>query len=250
MTARQIIQRAFRILGITAASETPRADEMTHALEALNDMLETWMTQNFLRPNEIRLSFTTQAAKNEYTIGVDPLDDDIPHLDFPHVLEIFSGFVRYGDLNDVPIAVKAVETFNAVFEKSQQGRPYFLCYEPSIYNSTTGVQMPQTGRIRLYPTPNAESYEVFVQCLVGHVELTSLDETMPFNDHYKEAFVFNLAYDLMDEFGAQMSQDSRVKAMNLKTNLKRLNARPVPNAKYENNAWRRQYRRIIYGEGR
>ena len=104
MIAREIIKRAFRIMGTLASGESLKASEENDALEARNDMLRTWTTQKFLRPAEIRMSFTVLPDQSEYTIGEDP-SLSFTHLDLPKPLKVNTAFLRNNDFIDTPLIV-------------------------------------------------------------------------------------------------------------------------------------------------
>src|SRR5688572_20680891 len=68
-TARQVIVRAFRLVGITAQGEEPTAAEMIDGLAAMNDLIDAWSTQRLTSPTVTRSVVSLVAGTGTYTIG-------------------------------------------------------------------------------------------------------------------------------------------------------------------------------------
>jgi len=69
MQAQDIINRAFRALGIIASGETAGADESEDALTALNDMLAEWRGSGTMVPDFSAATLTS-------TMSLDPADKE------------------------------------------------------------------------------------------------------------------------------------------------------------------------------
>jgi hypothetical protein len=69
ITAGELIKSSLRLIGAIGTSEVPTADEFTDALNALNDLLETWSTQNLAVYGSADVTFNTVAGTATYTIG-------------------------------------------------------------------------------------------------------------------------------------------------------------------------------------
>lgn len=70
MTARDLITRALRAIGVLAQGETPTAAEAQDALLILQDMLASWATWRRTIPTVARPSFTLVPGVQDYTLGI------------------------------------------------------------------------------------------------------------------------------------------------------------------------------------
>ena len=69
MTAREMIARSLRLIGVLAAGEVPSADEASDALTTLNEMISEWSNQRLFLFSITEESFTLTANVGQYTMG-------------------------------------------------------------------------------------------------------------------------------------------------------------------------------------
>ena len=69
MTARDLITAALRRLGVVGAGETPQADDVTDALDRLNDLVDAWGTERLTIYQTVRSTWALTPNVATYTIG-------------------------------------------------------------------------------------------------------------------------------------------------------------------------------------
>lgn len=203
------IYAALRLLGVLAEGETPSPDTAQDALNALNQMLDSWSIERLSVFNTIDQMFTWPASIISRTlgpsgnfVGVRPvLLDDASYFRDP------STGVSYGIkfLNQQQYDAIAVKTVTATY--------------PQVM--WVNMDMPDVT-MKVYPVPLRDLEFHFVSAK----ELTqpaTLATDLVFPPGYLRAFKYNLACELAPEFGVEPSATVQRIAMTSKRNLKRIN---------------------------
>lgn len=63
-TAGDMVTRALRLIGVLDATETPSAEDMVTGLDALNDMLHAWWSDNII-PGHVTLEQTDEIVLDD-----------------------------------------------------------------------------------------------------------------------------------------------------------------------------------------
>ncbi len=203
------INAALRLIGVLAEGETPSAETSQDALNALNQMIDSWSIERLSVFNTIDQVFTWPASTISRTlgpsgnfVGVRPvLLDDSSYFRDP------STGVSYGIkfLNQQQYDAIAVKTVTATY--------------PQVM--WVNMDMPDVT-MKVYPVPLRDLEFHFVSAK----ELTqpaTLATELAFPPGYLRAFKYNLACELAPEFGAEPSPTVQRIAMTSKRNLKRIN---------------------------
>lgn len=203
------IYAALRLLGVLAEGETPSPDTAQDALNALNQMLDSWSIERLSVFTTIDQMFTWPASIISRTlgpsgnfVGVRPvLLDDASYFRDP------STGVSYGIkfLNQQQYDAIAVKTVTATY--------------PQVM--WVNMDMPDVT-MKVYPVPLRDLEFHFVSAK----ELTqpaTLATDLVFPPGYLRAFKYNLACELAPEFGVEPSATVQRIAMTSKRNLKRIN---------------------------
>ncbi len=184
-TARNLILKAMQKAGILTKNEEPAADEVNDALDSMNMMVSGWSTDYMLIYARTLESFTINAGVSSYTIG--------PGQAFNTVRPIFVNEAYTRDTSNLDMLVDVIddETYGAINDKTQQGRPYWLNYNNGY----------PTAIIKIFPTPD-QSYTLF---LLTEKQLTAftLDTVIILPPGWEDALVYNLAVRLAPEYGQQ-----------------------------------------------
>lgn len=69
MTAQQIITDSLTLIGEIGRGQTPNTEELQHALDILNALLEIWSTERLSLYTVKRVRFTLVPLQQDYTIG-------------------------------------------------------------------------------------------------------------------------------------------------------------------------------------
>jgi hypothetical protein len=208
-TAGDQINAALRLIGMLAEGETPSANTSSDALNALNQMIDSWNTE--------RLSvFNTQDQMYSWTPGLKtqtlgPTGDFVGNR--PVLLDDSTYF------RDPSSGI----SFGIKFINQQQ-------YDGIAVKTVTSTY-PQVMWINMeYPNITMTVYPVPTKVLEWHfISVEELDKpatlatNLTFPPGYLRAFKYNLACEIATEFGVEPPANVARIAMTSKRNLKRIN---------------------------
>lgn len=208
-TAGDQINGALRLLGVLAEGETPSAETSQDALNALNQMIDSWNTE--------RLTvFSTEDQVETWPPGA-----------------ISRTFGPTGDIvGDRPILVDD----STYFRDPASGISYGLkLINQQQYNGiavkTVTSTYPQVLWVNMtYPNIEMYVYPVPTKVLEFHIvsvrplsQPANLATELTFPPGYLRCFRYNLACEIAPEFGVEPSPQVQRIAMTSKRNLKRIN---------------------------
>jgi len=197
-TAGEQINRALRLLGVLAESETPSAVVSQDALMALNQMIDSWNTE--------RLSvFATIDQIVNWPVG-----------SINETLGPSGSLVRFKDPGTgVSYGIKLInqQQYDGIAVKTVTSTFPQVMFVNNTYPNFD---------IYIYPRPTRllEWHFISVQELTQPAELVT---EILFPPGYLRAFTYNLACELAPEFGVEPSPQVQRIAMTSKRNLKRIN---------------------------
>ena len=208
-TAGDLINGALRLIGQLAEGETPSPETSADALTALNQLLDSWSTEELSVYGTQNQVFTWPPNTISRTIG--PTGDFVGNR--PVTLDDSTYFrdpttgVSYGIkiINQAQYDGIAVKTVTSTFPKVMW----------------INMDVPDITMF-LYPVPTRALEWQFVSV----IELTqpaTLATTLVIPPGYLRAFRFNLACELAAEFGVEPSPQVKRIAMSSKRNIKRIN---------------------------
>lgn len=198
-TARGIITRALRDLGVYGVGETVSADDAATGLDTLNDMLSVWRNDRLMIPAVIETTHTLDGSIS-YTIGP---SGNINLTRAPQKIE--SAQVRQGGVDiDVPVHHDP-EVWARIPDKTLPGGfPEVLYYERSF----------PLGRIYLWPQGDSgDSLRLWFWAELS--SFADLSDTVTVPDGYEALMRFNLATWLAPAFGVEVPR--RVDALAAQT---------------------------------
>lgn len=208
-TAGDIINGSLRLLGMLAEGETPSAATSQDALDAMNQMIQSWNTEKLMIYNTQDQVFTWPADVIERTIG--PSGDFIGNR--PVMLED-STYYRDPTTN---------VSFGIKFINQQQYDGIAVKTVTSTYPQVMWINMTYPDvTMTIYPKPTRALEWHFISA-EEIAQPVNLSDTLAFPPGYLRAFRYNLALELAPEFGVQPSQDVRRVAIVSKRNLRRMN---------------------------
>lgn len=187
-TGRDIINSTLRKIGFFK-SETPDADEINDALEALNQMIASWSNNGLLIYARVTENFTLTPNTAEYTIGSGAdFNTDRP-------IHLVTAYIRNGGI-DYDMSIIDDTVYANIPQKSTGSNiPRFINYDYAF---------PQ-GTLKLYPTPTA-AYDIY---LVSEKELSAftLDGIVSLPPGWERAIIYNLAIELSPEYGQPIAPE-------------------------------------------
>lgn len=208
-SAGDLINGALRLLGVLAEGETPSAETSSDALNAMNQMIDSWNTEKLSIYNTQDQIYTWPTDEITRTLG--PTGDFVGNR--PVLLED-STYYRDPSTN---------VSFGIKFINQQQYDGIAVKTVTSTYPQVIWVNMTYPDiTMTIYPKPTRalEWHFISVQELTQPATL-STDILLP--PGYLRAFRYNLACELAPEFGVEPSPQVRRIAMVSKRNIKRIN---------------------------
>lgn len=208
-TAGELINGALRLLGVLAEGETPSAETSADALNAMNQMIDSWNTERLSIYNTQDQTFNWPTDEITRTLG--PTGNFVGNR--PVLLED-STYFRDPSTN---------VSFGIKFINQQQYDGIAVKTVTSTYPQVIWVNMTMPNiTMTIYPKPTRllEWHFISVQELTQPATLAT-DIVLP--PGYQRAFRYNLACELAPEFGVEPSRQVQRIAMVSKRNIKRIN---------------------------
>lgn len=210
-TALKIINGALRLLQVAADDVVLTDSEANDALEALNQMLDSWSNESLMLYHVTREQFTLTPGLNPHTIGLaGNLATDVP-------LNIEAATVTVGGV-DYPIIPVDYDDYAVIKLKTLSNvYPEYLYFDKSS---------PVLGQIYLYPVPStASTFNLYSRKALTKFSSLTDDITLP--PGYERALKYCLAVDIAPEYQIGAGQDIIALAVEAKAKLKRTNKRPL-----------------------
>lgn len=180
MTAREMIYRSLRIIGVN----NPSSIQLDEGLKSFNNMITHWATDNLKTYAVITETFSLVVGQSIYTIGV---GGDINTV---RPLKIYEGtYIVDSDNTSYPVIPMTRMQYNQIASKISEGRPTRMYYEPES----------PLGKIRFnYESDNTET--VYLDSLKIFTEVSALNSSVVFPPEYERALKYNLAVELISEY--------------------------------------------------
>jgi hypothetical protein len=211
-TATDIINQSLRLLGVLAtdSSETTTAGEAADCLLRMNDMLDSWSTENIATYVRLTQSFPLVAGTSSYTIGpTGTIVATRPMTILP------TPYVRDFNGNDYPLVILNNEEWDRIGTKYNVNAdiPDAIHYDPGYPN----------GTMIIWPQPTI-AYTLFFECDAQLATLAVLSTPIVFPPGYQRAITYNLALEIHGMFPERDLPPSVVQiARDSKANIKRIN---------------------------
>ena len=208
-TAGDIINGSLRLLGVLAEGEVPSAETSQDALNAMNQMIDSWNTERLSVFSTQDQVFTWPAGTLSRTLG--------PSGDFVGNRPVLLDDATY--FRDPSTNV----SYGIKFINQQQYDGIAVKTVTSTYPQVMFINMtfPDTEMF-VYPKPirDLEWHFISVEELTQPATLAS---QLHFPPGYLRAFRYNLATEMAPEFGMEPTPQVMRIAMTSKRNLKRIN---------------------------
>lgn len=208
-TAGDIINGSLRLIGQLAEGEVPSADTAQDALNAMNQMIDSWSTERlavFATQDQVFIWPTSAATR---TLG--PTGDFIGE----RPIKVDDSTYFKDSTSGLSFGIKLInqQQYNAIALKTVTST-----YPQVMWVNETYPNIEMT----IYPVPfkALEWHIVSVQPLSSAATLAT---DLSFPPGYLRAFRYNLACELAPEFGVEPSPQVQRIAMTSKRDLKRIN---------------------------
>lgn len=204
MTVHDLIKSALRLIGGLDTSEPPSADMSADGLEALNLIIDDWSSKGLLIYAVTPESFTLTGATS-YTIGSGGT------FNTTRPESISGAYVTDGGI-DYPVDIIGPEQYRSISLKTAPGISDWLYYSPEY----------PLGKIYIYLISSGTT--LTIDSIKPLTEYASLITTLSLPPGYKRALKFNLAVDLIPEYGRQIDPAIYQQAEDAKTSIISKNA--------------------------
>ncbi len=208
-TAGDIINGSLRLIGQLAEGEVPSADTAQDALNAMNQMIDSWSTERlavFATQEQVFIWPTSAASR---TLG--PTGDFVGE----RPIKVDDSTYFKDSTSGLSFGIKLInqQQYNAIALKTVTST-----YPQVMWVNETYPNIEMT----IYPMPfkALEWHIVSVQPLSSAATLAT---DLSFPPGYLRAFRYNLACELAPEFGVEPSPQVQRIAMTSKRDLKRIN---------------------------
>lgn len=193
--ARDIVRRAFDLLGLIGENEPMSGYQATTGLELLNDILDSFASGGYTIPVFTEFTFNMTAGVRKYKVLPDV--SDVPQNDEVlgnRLIELVTVQVKQGDIQ-YPVRINdlnSVETHDTV--TNSQARPEVVALTRWLDDGTTPVPY---SALSFYPFPDV-GYETFVRAkaYLNYVDLEDSFTGVPASTHLYISY--ELAYNLLN----------------------------------------------------
>jgi len=186
MKATNLIQRAYRELGVATPGYTLSAEEAAVGLETLNAMLGQWGARGLMVHAPSLISFSLSAGTGSYTIASSGADVSETRPE-----RVIGGYVREsGGTQDFGLKPLTRSEYDSIPLKSQTGRPTRYYYDNTY----------AAGTIYFYPVPDA-AYTAYLDTFGPFTSFADLTTDYSIPGEYEEAFAYGLAVRLASQSG-------------------------------------------------
>ena len=210
-TALDTITGAMRLLNVIAANETATGSDAALGLQVLNEMLEDWSTQDMAIYTPVDQQFVLIPGTATYTLG--PTGTWVGF----RPIKLDQARVTW-NLIDYSVPLIDNASYNNIAFKLQTGvLPLALNFTGNMPNAM----------ITLWPIPT-QALPIFITSDQLLAQIPAVTTVLSLPPGYSRALRFNLAKDLQDEYGKQMTDTALQLADRALGHIKRANISPVP----------------------
>jgi hypothetical protein len=241
-TVRNIVASALRKAQVLGAGEVLSATDGQDALEALSNMVDDWSNEELLIPVTSNITLPLLANVSDYTVGIASPATPTNHLETARPIEIKAAYIRDGAGTDYIQTIMGVKAWAGISNKGNVSRP-------SRFYVENGWPLI-TIRFESVPYADENLHMLVTQPLSGILPTATLNDVVDMPQGYVRALIYNLAMEIMPEYGKDVSSIIAVTATNSLRKIKRKNYQPsvlrVDNGLRSNNSGRGTY---IIGSG-
>lgn len=214
-TATTILQRSLQAIGNVGTGETPSADDMDTAFQALNDMLDSWSTDKLYVFETLEENFPLVSGTASYTIGSGGT------FNTTRPIKIDKAYVRLSDIDYDLEIINGGAFANIPQKASIVTIPEFLWYNPTS----------PLGTIKFFPVPQA-SLTLYIQTSKQLTQFATQATNVTLAPGYAEAIRYSLMPRLAAEGLGEVTPDQIALAL-ASTERIRTNNSKVPVLKNE-----------------
>lgn len=185
LTRTEIIERAFRILGILSTGQTLGGNESEQGRIVLNSMVARWQSDHIFLWCQNAVEQALSDSTYTYALPTDP-----------QVLSVDKAFMRLNN-NDTPVEIIGWNEFQEIPTKTNTGVPHTIAVD---YSTTTGT-------IYTYPRIGTAGGRIlFMLCTVKLKDFDTATANPDLRSSWIDALSYGLASNLCDEYSLPLSE--------------------------------------------
>lgn len=186
-TAADLIRRSLKLLGVLAAGESLRAEDLADGLTELNLLLGTWANQRLLVHGVRRLAYTLVPSLSPHTIG----SAGTFNVDRPLRID-GAGIILVGATSETPITILNDTQYRAIGDKTTEADvPHELWIEWTH----------PTAKLWLHPVPTTAA--TLVLYAWSRIAEFAAGDTVALPDGYENALAHALALQMAPMYGIE-----------------------------------------------
>lgn len=197
----QIVNAAFRKIGVISDGATATTTQLTDAQEALNNIVFSLYAQGMPVWAMTTTSFTPVLGQIAYPVGIGM---GAGNLNIQAPLKITQAFSRDNISNtDIPMNIYTQYNYNLLSTKINEGYPVHLWYQPGN----------QTGTITIWPAPDqytATNRSIYFVYQRAFDQFNTSTDTPDFPQVWIEPLIYSLAHRLSPEFGVPLTEQDKL----------------------------------------
>lgn len=213
-TARDLLSSSLRLIGVLASGESAGASEATDGLSTLNDLIDSWSTEQLLIPNKVRETFSLSAGTQSYTMGSGGTFNTSRPMKIEDALIQIPGA---SPATEIPIRILNKDEYTQIIQKTSQSTIPSCVFPDYAYPLATLYFWSVPDQV---VTAVLNSWKPLSQ-------LANLSTSLSLPPGYLRALRFSLAIDLAPEYGRPVSAEVAGIAAESKSAIKRMNSLPL-----------------------
>lgn len=203
-SAGNLIDKALRRLGVLSEHGTASGARAELALQALNDMLDSWQAERTLLYASARTSNPLTLGTRDYTIGTGATFNQVRPLWIDYARVIPDTTLAASLQTEMPCDVLTLERWSRkVLKNYQSGYPTELYYD-------RGSDTNERGTIAVWPVPNQANISLILYVPTQLTEFADLTTKYQFSQGYPRALVYNLAVELASIYPRPGRDDNEI----------------------------------------
>lgn len=210
----QIIYPAFKKIGVLADGETPTATMENDAFNALNNMIDSFSTEELFIFSILRETFTLNQGQQTYQMGTGAPDFNTARPQM--IMNAQLQMIGSNPVAEIPMTILNQAEYAAIIVKTIQSTVPLYIYNDNAY---------PYANINFWPVPQASVVTV-LNSWKPVADFMAINSTVSFPPGYAECLIYNLAIRLAPDYGAIVRDDVIALAIASKENIKRMNIRP------------------------
>lgn len=213
-TVSTLINAAMMDIGAVASGEAAQASEQADALVALNNLLDSYSTENLIIFNKVIETFSLIGGQQSYTIGTGGNFSTVRPIN----IEEAGILVTQGSQNvEIPMDIITKDEWAAIQVKSTTSPIPMKLYNDSGYPFST---------LYFWPLPSAAN-SVVLYSWKPLTDFATISTTISLPPGYNRLLQKGLAIELAPMFGKEVSQVLAAQYREAKSNVKRMNKTPM-----------------------